>query len=74
MPATYKICTDWHPGLGKHPAARSASDQVATNERVDNVRIRPLGGGWPGGGLATLPALSSHSGMARAAVERLKLW
>jgi Astacin (Peptidase family M12A) len=74
MSESYKICTDWHPGLGTHASAHSASDQTATNERVDNVRIRPLGRRLPGAAPSALPPMSSHSGMARAAVERMKLW
>jgi hypothetical protein len=70
MPNVYKICTDWVPGLGTHPKARSASDQAATDERVDNVRILPFGRGWP----APAGAFGLMGGRARAAVERMKLW
>lgn len=45
MPRSYKICTSFIPGLGGHTItpARS-SDQIATDERVDNVRVMPLPG------------------------------
>jgi hypothetical protein len=39
---------------------RRSADELATAQRVDNVRLRPLG--------------PSGRGFARAAVERLKLW
>lgn len=71
MPRTHKLCTDWVPGLGTHATARGSSDQAATNERVDNVRVLPLGSGWPGA--LGLLSFASH-GRARAAVERMKLW
>jgi len=55
---THKICSPYLP-----PAARAtrgpSSDQVAVNERVDNVRVFPLPLG---------------PGRVAAAVERLKLW
>ena len=58
MPRSYKICSPYLP-----PAARAtrapSSDQVAVNERVDNVRVFPLPLG---------------PGRVAAAVERLKLW
>ena len=58
MPRTHKICSPYLP-----PAARAtrapSSDQVAVNERVDNVRVLPLPVG---------------PGRVAAAVERLKLW
>lgn len=61
MPRTPKICSPFVPGLGGHDvSANASSDQLATDERVDNVRIAPL---TPRGQL-----------MARAAVEKLKLW
>ncbi|MDQ3011312.1 MAG: M12 family metallopeptidase [Acidobacteriota bacterium] len=64
MPRTYKICSPLIPGLGSHEASPTrSSDQVATNERVDNVRITPLAGSGPFG-----------MAMPRAAVERMKLW
>ncbi len=66
MPDTlYKICSPFPPARAREAEASAASsDQVATDERVDNVRIRPLAGsGRPG-----------EFGRARAAVERMKLW
>ncbi|MFC5610182.1 M12 family metallopeptidase [Variovorax soli] len=62
MPTTRKICSPYPPPHAAHPPAAStrSSDQAATDERVDNIRILPLarGGGGP----------------VRAAVERMKLW
>jgi hypothetical protein len=51
------ICSPYLPSAGA--ATDASSDQVAVNERVDNVRVLPLSRGL---------------GRARAAVERLKLW
>jgi len=73
MPSTRKICSPFVPGLGSHAASsRLSSEQAASNERVDNVRIMPIppgallfaGGPLPGRGPA----------MPRAAVERMNLW
>ena len=63
MPTTRKICSPYPPPHAAHPPAAStrSSDQAATDERVDNIRILPLARG--GGG-----------GPVRAAVERMKLW
>lgn len=60
MRRTCKICSPYVPGLGTHESKRS-SDQVATEERVDNVRVMPVSG-----------ALGMMR--PRAAVERMKLW
>jgi len=73
MPRTYKICSPFVPGLGGHTtSSRLSSDQVATNERVDNIRIAPLSRGRallaPGGLAGRGPVI------ARAAVDRMKLW
>ncbi len=68
MPRTYKICSPHVPGLGASTQPRTASDQAATNERVDNVRIMPIGAA----GSITLPDGTSR-GVA-AAVEKMKLW
>lgn len=57
MARTYKICSADLPGSRSRPVA--ASEQVATNERVDNIRVLPLADGVT---------------RSRAAVERLKLW
>ena len=73
MSRTYKICSPFAPGVGHHVASSSrSSDQSATNERVDNIRVVPI----PRGGRITIRgARVSHGpGMPRAAVERLKLW
>lgn len=85
MPRTHKICSPYVPGLGQHETSRSrSSEQAATNERVDNVRIMPISRGGPMAARAvTLPgAPFGTSGplvprgphTQRAAVERLKLW
>jgi hypothetical protein len=51
-----KICSPFVASLTGD--ARGASDEVASAERVDNLRVQPMrGGGFP-----------------RAAVERMKLW
>jgi hypothetical protein len=57
MTKLIKICSPFVPGLTiKDDSA--LSDEVATNERIDNVRITPL----------------RSAGRPRAAVERMKLW
>ncbi len=74
MAPTYHICSPFVPGLGHHSASSTvSSDEVATNERVDNVRVMPLrrtGALSPG----TAPGSRGGQGMPRAAVERMKLW
>jgi hypothetical protein len=68
MPTTHKICSPHVPGVGRLAASLALSgDQVATNERVDNVRILPLRASphFAGERAGTMP---------RAAVERMKLW
>ena len=65
MSRTYKICSPAIPGVGNHKALKSiSSDQAATSERVDNLRVVPLRSRRSFGGPA----------MARAALEILKLW
>ncbi|MET0509105.1 MAG: M12 family metallopeptidase [Burkholderiaceae bacterium] len=51
-----KICSPFVAGLTS--PIRTASDQVATRERVDNIRVMPISG----------------FGRPRAAVEKMKLW
>jgi hypothetical protein len=58
MHHTCKICSPYVPGL-TGDAGRTASDEAASHERVDNVRVMPMRAG---------------PGRPRAAVERLKLW
>jgi hypothetical protein len=73
MPRTYKICSPFVPGVGHHKASPSLStEQAATNERVDNIRIAPI----PPNQLMTASSLSATHGplKQRAVVERLKLW
>jgi hypothetical protein len=53
-----KICSPFVPGLTGE-ADRTSSDEAASRERVDNVRITPM---------------RSGPGHTRAAVERMKLW
>jgi hypothetical protein len=53
-----KICSPFVPGLTGE-AGRTSSDEAASNERVDNLRITPM---------------RSGPGRTRAAVERMKLW
>ncbi len=77
MPRTTQICSPVVPGVGGHEVSPTRdSDQVATDERVDNIRITPL---RPGAGVRGIPApivrgVSGGQGMPRAAVERMKLW
>ena len=73
MSRKYKICSPFAPGVGQHAASESrSSDQVATDERVDNIRVVPIP---PGGMMAIRGAPASRGpAMVRAAVERLKLW
>lgn len=61
MARTIKICTIQPEGgrINARPS-RGGGDEVATKERVDNVRVTPLD--------------VAASGRQRAAVERLKLW
>jgi hypothetical protein len=67
--ATYHICSPHVPGLGRHTESpNTSSDEVATNERVDNVRILPLRRS------ARLPGIRGGGFQPRAAVERMKLW
>jgi hypothetical protein len=71
MTRSYKICSPYVPGVGGHTISRvSASEQVATNERVDNIRVMP----FTALSLAPLPPGMRRVSRARAAVERLKLW
>jgi len=58
MRHTCKICSPFLPGL-TGAAERGSSDEAASRERVDNLRITPL---------------RSGPGRTRAAVERMKLW
>lgn len=59
MAHTCRICSPYVPGLTHADTAREASDEAASAERVDNLRITPMRAG---------------SGRTRAAVERMKLW
>jgi hypothetical protein len=64
-----KICSPCIPGVGKHASSSHvSSDDAATSERVDNVRIVPIHRGSP------LARAMGGPFMARAAVERMKLW
>ena len=57
----HRICTPRGAGGSQGPSvARRSADEIATTERVDNVRLRSLG--------------VRSFGVMRAAVERLKLW
>jgi hypothetical protein len=67
MPRTYKICSPFAAGVGHRQTSDGlSSEQIATNERVDNIRIAPI----PPGGPMTVGGPIK----ARAVVERLKLW
>ena len=59
MTQTCKICSPYVAGLTHADSVRDEADEVASRERVDNVRITPL---------------RSGPGRTRAAVERMKLW
>lgn len=71
MPITHKICSPFLPHLDQAASEIQASDQVATDERVDNIRILPLLGA---GGHMTATRPAGGLLRSRAAVERLKLW
>ncbi len=71
MPRTYKLCTDYVPGLVGRGTPRASSDEVAARERVDNVRVVPL---TRGGAMAADGRGARHGARTRAAVEKLKLW
>jgi hypothetical protein len=69
MSTSPKICSPCIPGVGKHASSSHvSSDDAATSERVDNVRIVPIHRGSP------LARAMGGPFMARAAVERMKLW
>ncbi|CAN5779927.1 MAG: M12 family metallopeptidase [Ilumatobacteraceae bacterium] len=73
MPRSYKICSSDLPGDSNRPVPPpTARDQVAVDERVDNTRVVPL----PLSARVVLSGDGDAGGtfMARAAVERLKLW
>ena len=71
MARTHHICSPHVPGLGRHTILPAVSeDEVATNERVDNVRIMPL---MRRGGMLSLRG-GRGGGLKRAAVEKMKLW
>ena len=64
MSRIHKICSPFAPGVGRHESSLRSSDQAATNERVDNVRIVPI----------RSAGSSRGPGMVRAAIELFKLW
>jgi Astacin (Peptidase family M12A) len=75
MPRTYKICSPHVPGLGAHGAStKLSSDEAASRERVDNVRVMPFSG--PGMRMMIDSDIHANRGpsMPRAAVEKMKLW
>ncbi len=57
MTKFHKICSPFVPGLTVKDES-ALGDEIAANERVDNVRVTPL----------------RSAGRLRAAVERMKLW
>jgi hypothetical protein len=72
MSQTHKICSPFVPGIGAHAdSGDSSSDQAATNERVDNIRVTPIVRGAPS---AAGPLGTRRASTSRAAVERMKLW
>jgi hypothetical protein len=71
MPITYHICSPYVPGVGKHEeSSTTSSDEAATNERVDNVRVFPL----TRRAAMAIPGFRGGAMQPRAAVEKLKLW
>ncbi|MEO6525027.1 MAG: M12 family metallopeptidase [Gemmatimonadaceae bacterium] len=72
MPDSYIICSPFVPGVGNfEDQPTSSSEEVATNERVDNIRVMPL----PRRSTISGGAMSMGGAMgSRAAFERLKLW
>jgi hypothetical protein len=72
MSQTHKICSPFVPGLGAHAdSGDSSSDEAATNERVDNIRVTPI---VRGATSAAGPLGTRRAATSRAAVERMKLW
>jgi hypothetical protein len=70
MADTPKICSPYVPGVGgRAHASHRSSDQAATDERADNIRIMPIRRGSP-----LDRAMGGGPSIARAAVERMKLW
>jgi len=68
MAPSYKICSPHVPGVGGRGESRgTSSDEAATNERVDNIRVMPLRGSRS---VAGPPGLRRM----RAVVEVMKLW
>jgi hypothetical protein len=73
MAHTHHICSPYVPGLGTHATSVTvSSDEAATNERVDNVRIMTFG---PRGARSG-PGPQGRPGgfLPRAAIEKMKLW
>jgi hypothetical protein len=71
MALTYHICSPYVPGLGRHATSpTTSSEEVATNERVDNVRIMTLNRRTS----RSIPGMRGGGLQPRAAVEKLKLW
>ena len=73
MGLSYRICSPLVPGVGPHKTSPTvSSDEAATNERPDNIRIRTFQAKdmRPG----SPPIGPSGQGRMRAAVERMKLW
>lgn len=71
MSHTHYICSPHVPGVGRHASLSTVStDEVATNERVDNVRVLPLNGRRG----MSIPGLRGGGMRPRAAVETMKLW
>jgi hypothetical protein len=77
MPRNYKICSPYVPdpdGAARRAVPGASSDQVAVNERVDNIRVVRLTElAKPG---LALPSRRMLRGPRRAAaaVEKMKLW
>jgi astacin (peptidase family M12A) len=75
MANSYEICSPFVTAAGQPESEIVSSDEAATNERVDNVRIVPLRAADRRRPTAA-PGLIRPGGprMTRAAVEKMKLW
>jgi hypothetical protein len=75
VPRTYKICSPYLPRATERSAGRSLSaEQVAVNERIDNVRVIPFTELAPPGLALSTRRMIRGPRRLSAAVERMKLW
>jgi hypothetical protein len=74
MPRTYKICSPFAPDAGNGRPATASSQQVAADERVDNVRVIPMTEVAARAGIPSGAFGPPGTSVAAAAVETMKLW